>query len=77
MKHKAKEKTWIKLEDKGFVLVNKGEIIEHVNRQLLGFEPVYDELDLNKDRIVDKKDKSIAGKVLSKKTKKKSKKSKK
>jgi len=74
MKHKAKAKTFIKLNGKDFVLVNEGEIIEHPFRELQGFEPIYEEADLNKDGVVDEKDKSKAGKVLSKKTKQKKKK---
>lgn len=76
MKFRAIEKTFVKVQGE-FMLFEKGAIIESERRQIEGFEQVFDELDINRDGKVDKKDKSLAGKTLVKKSKKSKKKLKK
>ena len=76
MKHKAKEFTNLKLKGE-WTTVQKGEIIEHPFRELNGFVAVFEELDVNKDGVFNKKDASIGSKIFNKIKKDKKKKSKK
>lgn len=69
MKFKAIKKTFVKLNGE-FKLFNVGDILEDLREEVEGFEPIFEEEDINKDGKVDIEDKSLAGKTLRKKSKK-------